>query len=106
MLVTSNAMLPTRANTPALGQSSLTHIDKYLTQTPFFGGEASAFEEVDNFYYLCFILKGTFSSFLSKQVKGEESSHKIGRESGSLQFQSQVFRLGFLTGIYKKFLTQ
>lgn len=35
MLVTSYAMLPTGANTPASGQFSLTHIDKYLTQTPF-----------------------------------------------------------------------
>lgn len=35
MLVTSYAMLPTGANTPASGQFSFTHIDKYLTQTPF-----------------------------------------------------------------------
>lgn len=33
MLMTSNAMLPTEA---ALGQFSLTHIDKYLTQSPSF----------------------------------------------------------------------
>lgn len=65
-------------------------------------GEAGAFEEVDYFHFLCFMLKGTFSSFLSNQVKAEGSSHKIGTEFGSLQFQSQMFRLGFLKGIYIK----
>lgn len=80
--MTSNAMLPTEA---ALGQFSLTHIEKYLTQSPPFFWEAGAFEEIDNFHYLCFMLKGIFSSFLSKQVKAEGSSHKIGTESGSLQ---------------------
>lgn len=64
MLMTSNAMLPAGANTPTLSQFSLTHIDKYLTQTPFFLflWEAGVFEEVHNFQYLCLMSKGTFSS--------------------------------------------
>lgn len=67
---------------------------------------AGAFEEVAYFHYLCLCQKVLSAVPCLNKVKAEGSFNITEAESGSLQFQSRMFKLWFLKGTYIKHVLQ